>query len=49
MIHLYPSKVAKYGTFWCVYIFRCNVWQRMRDLYISRKKARIGQKHWKQA
>jgi hypothetical protein len=40
------TKVEKYGAFWCVFRLSCGTWQRMRDLYSTRREARNGQAYW---
>jgi len=38
--------VERYGAFWCVFVQIGGDWQRMRDLYTSRNKARQDQYYW---
>ena len=42
----YRTKVERFGGAWVVYVFRCGVWQRMRDFYSTRQKARDGRFYW---
>lgn len=45
MVH--RTRVIKEGAFWKVQVFRCGVWQTMRDLYPTRQAARNGQYWWR--
>jgi hypothetical protein len=40
------TKVEKYGAFWCVFRLSFNTWQRMRDLYPTRREAEAGRAYW---
>lgn len=40
------TRVIKVGAFWRVQVFRCGVWQTMRDLYNTQAKARAGKYWW---
>jgi hypothetical protein len=42
----HKTRVIKYGAFWCVAVFHCNQWMRMRDLYVTRNGARAGRVYW---